>query len=167
MRKPRTQRRRTNRVQTVVSVALLLLVLSFAFGAGWGATASFTTGRQSRAGAVDVTADETAAFGLGIADSVHINSTDPLVNVTNELGQSVTVSVTLDSESEHIGDLVVDGNTVGNSTSFELAEAQTETVSIEIPDDDTLTSETVYFSASGSGSGLTVSAKNRSVPVNG
>ena len=165
-RKSPARKRRAAFTQTIASVAILLLVLSFAFGGGWAATASFTAGHQSRGGAVDVTSDEMAAHGLDAANSVRINSTDPLVNVTNMLGRSVTISVALASESEHVGDLVVNGDTVGNAATFELAEAQTETVSIRIPGDETLTTETVYFSVSASGSGLTVAAENRHVPVN-
>lgn len=129
------------------------------------ATASFTTADASRNSAVDVTSDELSAHTLDVASSVRINSTGPLVNVTNRLGRDVTITVGLRGDSEHIGDLVVDGTVVGNDTSFTLAEGAVQTVEIEIPDDGSLTNETVYFYVDASASGLEVTAPDRSATV--
>ncbi|QLG29872.1 hypothetical protein HUG10_19880 (plasmid) [Halorarum halophilum] len=130
------------------------------------ATASFTTADATRNSAVDVTSDELSAHSLDVASSVYINSTGPLVNVTNRLGQDVTITVALRSDSQHIGDLVVDGTVVGNATSFTLTKGATRTVDIEIPDDSSLSDETVYFSVDASAPGLEVTAPDRRASVN-
>ena len=115
---------------------------------------------------MDVTSDELGAHALDVAPSVYINSTNPLVNVTNRLGQDVTITVCLRGDSGHIGDLVVDGVAVGNETSFTLAEGAERTVKIQIPDDSALTDEIVYFSVDASAPGVEVTAPGRRAPVN-
>lgn len=129
-------------------------------------SASFSHGEVPRGAAVDVTTDTNAAHALGVAQAVYINDTSELVNVTNHLGRDVTITVTLRSDSDHIGDLVVDGVTSGNETTFDLAEGTTERVKIEIPDDSSLTDETVYFHVNATNPGLTVKAPDRKAPVN-
>lgn len=168
MRKRRSRRRGTR--ATLPALILLaggVLVIAVVFGSGGMATASFTVGDAGRSSAVNVTSDELGAHSLDVAPSVHVNSTDPLVNVTNRLGQDVTITVMLRDDSEHIGDLVVDGTEVGNETSFTLTEGTTRTVELEIPDDSSLSTETVYFHVNASASGLEVTAPDRSVPVDG
>lgn len=150
----------------LVMLASGMLVLAGVFGAGGMATASFTAADAPRNATVDVTTDDVGVLTLDVAPAVHINSTDPLVNVTNRLSQDVTITVELRGDSEHIGDLVVDGTVVGNKTSFTLAEGGVQTVEIEIPDNSSLTDETVYFSVDASAPGLEVTAPGRSTPVN-
>lgn len=143
-----------------------IIIIAFVLGSGGMGTASFSTGEASRGNSVNVAADETAAHSLDVATAVHINATDPLVNVTNRLGQDVTVTVTLRSDSTHIGDLIVDGANHGDETTFALAEQQTKTVKIQIPDDTSLTTESVYLHVSATAPGLEVSAPDRNVSVN-
>ncbi|QLG63212.1 hypothetical protein [Halorarum salinum] len=140
--------------------------MSVVMGSGGMATASFTTVDAPRNSAVDVTSDELGAHSLDVAQSVFINSTSSLVTVTNRLGRDVTITVGLRDDSEHIGDLVVDGTVVGNATSFTLTQGTERTVQIEIPDDASLTDETVYFYVDASAPGLEVTAPDRSAPVN-
>ena len=167
MRK-RGSRRRGSRTTfpALVTLACGVLVIAVVVGTGGMATASFTTAEASRGSAVDVTSDELGAHSLDVAPAVHINSTSPLVNVTNRLGQDVTITVQLRDDSTHIGNLVVDGTVVGNETSFTLGKGAVETVQLAVPDDGSLTDETVYFSVDASASGLEVTAPNRSAPVN-
>lgn len=149
----------------VVLFATGVLLVAFVLGgASMGAT-SFTAGDASRNSGVDVVSDDQGALALDVASAVHVNSTDPLVNVSNQLGQDVTVTVALRDDSDHVGDLVVDGANVGNSTSFALAQGETQTVEIEIPDDESLTDETASFSVDASGTGIEVTAANNSAPV--
>lgn len=127
---------------------------------------SFTHGELPRGSSVDVTSDENAALALDSAQAAYINDTSELVTVTNQLSSDVTVTVTLRDDSTHIGDLVVDGNTQGNETSFTLAEGGTETVQVQIPDDSSLTDETAYFHVRAAAPGVTVKAHDRRVEVN-
>lgn len=143
-----------------------LLVTAAVVGSGGVGTASFDVAESDRGSMANVTSDESGAHSLDVAQAVHINATESLVNVTNRLGQEVTVTVTLRDDSAHLGDLVIDGTVVGNSTSFTLTQGATQTVSIEIPDDSSLSTETVYFHANASGSDIEVTAPDRSAPVN-
>jgi hypothetical protein len=88
------------------------------------------------------------------------------VNVTNNLGREVTVTVTIRNDSTSKGDLVVDGTNRGNETSISLADGATETVRVEVPDDSSLTDEVLYFHVTATDPGLEVTANNRSVPIN-
>lgn len=146
-----------------VGVTILLVAALGSIGAG---SASFDTATVDRAGGVNVTDDASAAHGLDTAEAVHIDATEPLVNVTNRLGTDVRVTVALRDDSTHIGDLVVDGTNDGNETSFQLAAGATQTVEIRIPNDDSLDTETVYFRVDASGDGIEVKAPDRRVPVN-
>lgn len=167
MSKRRSRRRGTRAAfPALVLLAGGVLVIAVVFGSGGMATASFTTADAPRNSAVDVTSDELGAHALDVAPSVHINSTGPLVNVTNRLGQDVTITVGLRGDSGHIGDLVVDGSVVGNQTSFTLTEGTERKVEIEIPDDSSLTDEIVYFYVDASAPGIEVTAPDRSAPVN-
>jgi Tfp pilus assembly protein PilV len=161
----RRSRRRSGTRHPLVTACGVALVALLVVGVSLPA-ASFTHGESPRGSAVDITSDENAALTLHTADAVYINDTSDLVAVTNHLGRDVTVTVTLRSDSTEKGDLVVDNTTVGNETSFTLAAGTQETVRIEIPDDSSLTDETVYFHVSVSESGLTADATDRSTPIN-
>lgn len=147
----------------IFSGVLVLAVV--AVGGGLG-TASFSTSDAPRSGSVDVVSDQTAALSMDVASSVRINSTDSLVTVTNQVAQSITVTVELRDDSTHIGDLVLDGTIEGNTTTFTLAETNSQTVDIMIENDTSLTSERVYFHVYGSASGIEVSAPDRNAEVN-
>ncbi|MBP1986008.1 hypothetical protein [Halolamina salifodinae] len=163
----RSRRRGSDRtIPTLVLIAGVAIIVVAAFGSAGAGSASFDTAQVDRNGAVNVTDDASAAHALDTADAVHVNATEPLVNVTNRLGTDVTVTVGLRDDSTHIGDLVVGDTVAGNETSFGLAAGATQTVEIEIANDSTLSTETVYFHVNASGNGIEVTAPDRSVPVN-
>lgn len=165
-RRSRSRRRRSARsVRGFALLAVGVVLLWSVVGGGALATGSFTTGHAPRGTAVNVAADERAAHALSVPESVRVNDTSPLVNVTNRLGQDTTVTVTLRDDSRDVGDLVVDGSTVGNETSVFLPVGTTETVSIAVPDDDTLVGVEVYFHVDADGDGLAVSAPDRNATV--
>lgn len=161
-------RRRGSRVSHTGFALILsgLLVLLVVAGSGGLGAASFSTSDAPRSGSVDVVSDQTAALSLEVVSSVHINSTDPLVTVTNQMGQSITVTVELRDDSTHIGDLVLDGTRAGDTTTFTLAESNSQTVDISVENDTSLTSERVYFHVYGSAPGLEASAPDRNAEVN-
>lgn len=166
------KRRRSRRRGSSVTLPVLVLfasgvlLVAFVLGGGGMGAASFTAADASRNSAVNVASDDQGALTLDVAPAVHTNSTDSLVNVTNHLGQDVSVTVTLRDDSDHVGDLVVGESNVNNTTTFSLAAGETKTVKIEIPDDDSLTDETVYFAVDASGTGLEVTTADNSTPVN-
>jgi len=163
----RRTRRRGSGPWRALAVLVLLALAGFVAGAGGVDSAAFDSGHVARNTAVDVTIDETGIHALDTARAVHVDSTDPLVNVTNYLGQPVTVTVALRNDSTVIGDLVVGGVDENERASFSLGRDATETVSIRIANDSSLAGETVYFHANATATGLSVSAPDRSVPVEG
>lgn len=145
---------------------LALFAALFVGGAGLESTA-FRTGETPRGATADVTIDESGAHALDTTSAVHINATEPLVNVTNHLTQDVTVTVTLADGSTDIGSLVVDGVSEGNVATFTLAAGGTQTVDLAVPDDESLVGRTVYFHVGAQSTGLEVNATDRNAPVNG
>lgn len=160
----RSRSGRSAALSVPVVLAVLLAAWTLAGPLASGATSAAEVGRNA---GTNVTGDETGAHGLEVAPAVRVNETDPLVDVTNRLGRTVTVSVALRDDSTDVGDLVVGGTKRGNETSFTLSAGATETVAIAVPDDGSLVGRTVYFHANASDDGLTVSATDRSTPVEG
>ena len=156
-------RRGTNR-STLTCLCLVVTVLALAFGGGLEATA-FTTGLVDRQSAVDVVSDRDGALQVDTADHVQINSTTSLVNTTNRLGQSITLTITLRSETADRGDLVVDGVNHGDQVSLSLVRAETTNVGISVPDDESLVGTDIRFDVRASASGIKVSATDRRVPI--
>ena len=148
-----------------VHICVVLLIATLVVGVSLP-SASFSHGKLSRGAGVDVTSDEYAAHALDTAQAVYINDTSDLVNVTNHLGRDVTITVTLRSDSTHVGNLVVDDVNYGNESSFKLIQGATKAVRIQIPDDSSLTDETVYFNVRAVAPGLTVKALGRRAPIN-
>lgn len=165
MRRSRRSRRRGNHTNwgriAVGLVCIGLLVTGSSL-----ATLSYSAGHVPRESSLNVVSDDVAVHTLDTAQAVHINRTSSLVNVTNNLGKELSVTVTLRNDSTQIGDLVVDGQNYGNQASFTLAKDATETVQIKIPDGSSLTDEVVYFHVNATAPGLTAKAPSRSVPVN-
>lgn len=161
----RRSRRRSQSRSSIVYVCALLLVIVLVV---WVSipSASFSHGKVPRGVDANVTGDENGALTLDNAQAVYINDTSDLVNVTNRLGRDVTITVTLRSDSTHIGNLTVNGNSYDNEVSFSLSQGATETVRIKIPDDSSLTDEVVYFHVTASAPGLTAKASDREVQVN-
>lgn len=141
--------------------------MGFVAGMGGAHSAAFSTATTDRAASANVTTDGSGAHTLDIAGSVHVNATDPMVNVTNQLGDSVTVTVTLTENSTGKGDLVVDGVNENDQASFSLSTGDTKRVELDVPDNSSLVGETVYFHVNASGGGIDVSAPDRSVPIDG
>jgi len=163
---PRSRRRGGKSSSLPLVVGIVLVCFLVVGGTGIKSTA-FSTATTPRAATADVTIDEYGAHSMDTAQSVHVNSTEALVNVTNYLAQDTTVTVSLRDDSTQIGDLVVDGTNQGNTATFTLRESDTETVKITVPDDGSLVGETVYFHVNASATGLSVSAPDRSASVEG
>lgn len=141
--------------------------MGFVAGVGGVHTAAFSTATADRGSSVDVTSDESGAHTLEVAGSVHVNSTESIVNVTNRLGRSTTVTIALADNSTHLGELVVDGVDEGDRASFSLSAGDTKRVDLSVPDDSSLVGETVYFHVNASTDGLDVSAPGRSASIEG
>lgn len=163
----RRSRRRGRRTGKAAGILTLALLMGFVAGVGGAHTAAFSTAAADRGSSVDVTSDESGAHTLDVAKSVRVNSTESLVNVTNRLGHSTTVTIALADNSTHVGDLVVDGVGEGDRASFSLPAGDTKRVALSVPDDSSLVGETVYFHANASTEGLDVSAPDRNASIEG
>jgi len=161
----RRSRRRGSQTGAIAGLLTLLLLIGFVAGMGGVQSVAFSTATADRGSSVNMTSDEAGAHSLDVAGSVHVNATEPLVNTTNRLGRSATVTVRLADNSTHTGDLVVDGVNQGNETSFSLSEGNTKRVEISVSDNSSLVGETVYFHVEVSDPGLSVSAPDRNVVI--
>lgn len=163
-----TRRRRRSRGGrswlTPFVVGLVLVVVIGASGVGLKSVA-YSSSSTPRATTADVVVDESGVHALDTTQAVHLNSTEALVNVTNHHTREVSVTVSLRDDSTHLGDLVLDGASVGNSATFSLTNTATQTVEIRVPDDGSLDGETVYFHVNASTTSYSVSAPDRSAPV--
>lgn len=158
-----TPRRRTptrgsrRRPSPAAVIGLLLLLALVAVPA-----ASMTQAVLGRSAASDVVDDPSGAVGLDVADAVTKNSVDPLVNVTNNFGVDLSVTVTLQDGSD--GDLYLDGTNVGDQVTFTVVSGDTRTVDIEAANS---AGPQIYFDVSASSSGIDFEAANRHTDVNG
>lgn len=159
----RSRSRGSKRSPWVAVVAVISIVVAAA-GGGVGAGA-FSTADVDRSSSIDVTSDASGALGVDTAPSVHINSTEPLVNLTNRLGRSATVTVELRSASADRGDLVVNGRNEGDRVSMTLDHGESVQIDVSVPDNSSLVGESIRFDVRGSATGLRVSANGRSVPI--
>ncbi|MFB6137604.1 MAG: hypothetical protein ABEJ42_04605 [Halobacteriaceae archaeon] len=160
----RRSRGRRDTPTLVLAAAVCLLALAGAWDGGAGA---FTVGNADRGTSVDVASDPNATLALDLAADVHVNATERLVTVTNNLGRDATVTVRLRDDTAHRGDLVLDGTNVGNSTSFALGVGANQRVDLAVPDDSSLANTTMYVAVSASASGLSTEAPDRAIPIEG
>ncbi|MFB6303369.1 MAG: hypothetical protein ABEH78_10985 [Haloferacaceae archaeon] len=169
-RKRKRRRSRRRRLSTLCALLIGLAgvwVVLAAGGGGGVASTAFSTATAPRGATADVTIDSSGAHSLDTAQSVHTNSTEALVNVTNRLARDASVTVALRDDSTGTGDLVVDGSKQGDIATFTLSRGGAQTVEIEIPDDSSLVGETVYFHVNATATGLDVRAPDRSAPIEG
>lgn len=145
-------------------LGLVLVVVIGTSGVGFKSVA-YSSSSAPRTSTADVVVDESGVHALDTTQAVQINSTEALVNVTNHHTREVSVTVSLRDDSTHLGDLVLDGSSVGNSATFSLTNTATQRVEIQVPDDSSLDGETVYFHVNASTTSYSVSATDRSAPV--
>ncbi|MFB6297522.1 MAG: hypothetical protein ABEH56_03265 [Salinirussus sp.] len=85
-----------NRWLWIVVAVTLLVVAAPIWGGADTASEAFTSMSSDRGSSVDVAGDAGGLFGLDIAASVSAGTTSRLVTVTNQVGQTVDLTVTLD-----------------------------------------------------------------------
>lgn len=108
-------------------LALLALATFFLIGILLP-TGAFSLVDASRIGSIGVAGDSNADLGLDVFTCVERNTVDPLVTVTNNLEESVDVTVSLVDGS--VGTLFVGGQS-GTSVTFTLGVGSSDTVDIE------------------------------------
>lgn len=108
-------------------IALVGLVTFFLIGVLLP-TGAFSLVDAARIGSVGVANDGNAELGIFVYSCVEKNSQDPLIAVTNNLEESVDVTVSLVDTS--IGTLYVNGQS-GSSVTFPLGVSGSDTVEIE------------------------------------
>lgn len=149
--------RRASYVAAVVIVALVVVAIG---GTGTGA---FTTGSVDRGSSIAVATDENGVVALDVNESVPVNSTARLLTVTNNLGLSVDVTVTLHDDVRDDADLV-DGTPVGDSTTITLGAGEQRTIEVRVSENATAGS-TLGFDVSATGDTVSVSAPDRSTTL--
>ena len=90
---------------------------------------SFDSATVERHSSINVTNDGDAIVGLVTTDGLTAGTEGPLVNTTNAVGSSVTVTLTLQNQSK--GDLI-NGTARGDVLEFGLGTGATENASIDL-----------------------------------
>jgi hypothetical protein len=121
-------------------------------GVGITSTGAFSNVDSSRETKIQAANDPDALIGLTIYSPVHKNTRESLVDVENNTGSDLTVTVSLDATSDGtLFDLQGDS---GDPVQFPLGVGQTKTVEIE----SRVESGTIPFTVTGSGHGIEVEA---------
>lgn len=92
-------------------------------------TLAFSSASAPRATNVTTAADDSAIVGLLVSDSVQMNDQEPLVDVTNNVGEAADITVTLDTCSD--GTLYGPDGGSGCSVTFPIGDGNSRTVQIE------------------------------------
>lgn len=126
--------------------------------------ASFTSADLTRGSSATVVDDPTGVLSLDVAASVQKNNRERLVDVTNNLGKTVSVTVTLQDGSQ--GDLYIgSGDTTGSdSVTFNLADGATQTIEVQTtgnPNTD------MYFDVTATATAIDITMNNRFTTIQG
>lgn len=157
----RRSRTRSRRVLPMLVVILGVVLL----GGTLLPAASYSTGTVDRGASVGVTDDPMALLALDTAAGVTIGQTDQLVVVTNNLESAATVTLTLDDDSATKADLVVDGTTVGDAYTVDLARSASVAIDVAIPADASSVGDDIVFDVSADSSDVDAVVTNRRAPI--
>lgn len=144
----------------------LLVALAVVIAASGPATVAVTTGQGDRQESVDVVGDTSGVQRLNVTTELEEGVENCLVEVTNHLGQEVTVAVTLRDDSRQYGKLKVtllDTVKEGDSVEFTLADGDTQTVKMDV--DAGSAGNTTYFHVNSSATGIYAETRDRSAPI--
>lgn len=160
MRRRRRHPRNDRPSRRLATVGLLAGIV--VLGVAIAPVSSFTLVGLDRGVGLDSVSDAKGVIALVVSSAVDIDSTNQLVNVTNNRDESVDVTIALDSSATDVGDLVVDGVDQGDSATFSLAPGGLETVELTVPADCSLGGRSVPFDASAADAGFTFNASRSS-----
>lgn len=144
-----------------VSLAILATIVGVIVFVGVVPAGSFTLADLPRTAGTDVVGDVDGTLGLDVAASVQQNRIERLVDVTNNLGRTVTVTITVTNSNRH--DLYVDGTNHGSTATFSLGDGATQQVDVEAH----ARENQVVFDVTATTTGLSVTANGRSTDVTG
>lgn len=115
---------------------------------------AYTSADVGRDATADVVADEKGALGLNTSGSVATGQVSDLFTLTNRLGATANVTVTLASGSTGAGDLVVGGTDEGDEATFDLLQGNSQTVEFDTACDDSLVGTDVTYTVNASTGGV-------------
>lgn len=148
-------RRRGGAGRRVAFAVLGLVLLSTVLLAGADDPTTFDTATLERQPAADVVADESGVVSLDVAADLHTGETERLVNTSNGLDRSVTVTVSVTGDATGYGHLVIDGNDVGDSETYTLSSGGSERIDFDTDCDSSLVGDDVTFSVDVDADGIT------------
>lgn len=157
----RTRGRARWRSLTVGFIVVVLVV-----GTVGPPTVAFDAGTADRSTSIGVVDDLYGAQGLNVTSELQEGTEGCLVEVTNDLGQDVTVTVSLRDDSTSYGTLkasLVDEVASGDTVRFDLASGDTQTVNMDV--NSGTAGNTTYFHVNASGTGIYAETNNRSAPI--
>jgi len=163
----RKKRRKGRRGRSPVTKAalvgtLILLVLGVGIGPP---SASFSIGESDRDSSVAVVDDTDGVVTLNKTSELREDSPDNcLVEVTNHMGESTTVTVSLASSSGDLGSLKTDPNgSTADSVEFSLGDGATETVYMEVKNG--TAGNTSYYAVEATTPETVATLSDRSSPI--
>jgi len=157
----RSRKRGGSRGRWRAIASAALVVVALAAGAPSGA---LDVGVADRTASVDVVGDIDGAQKLNVTSELEEGSEGCLVRVTNNLGQDVTVNVSLRENSTGYGTLRAGLLASGDSVEFNLADGETQTVNMDV--NSGTAGNTTYFHVNSTGSGVYAETLDRSAPIN-
>ncbi|WP_226479675.1 hypothetical protein [Natrinema amylolyticum] len=140
----------------VVGIVIGLLALS-----GVPPSTSFSTGDTARESGITVVDDPSAVLGIDNHLTMQTGETCKLVDVTNRFDTTVTVTVTLRTDSEKYGNLTLGNGREGNETSFSLRADSTQRVGLETKNESTYDGDNVYYHVDATATDLDIVATDR------
>ncbi|MFB6185743.1 MAG: hypothetical protein ABEI86_02605, partial [Halobacteriaceae archaeon] len=149
MRRRSRRRTRSTITRLLIGIILSTILIIGIFGM-FGPTASFQSSKLTRPEKVDVVDDGKAILSLNITGSVTIGDTERLVTSTNPLQQNITVTVSLSGGSSDYGTLIIDGENVGDSTTFTLKPDESTTIDMRVDCDEDIVDNKVQFTVNAS-----------------
>lgn len=159
-----TRRGRRGRGRRRLARVAFAAVLVSGLLVGLDAGAAFQTATVERQSGADVVSDADGVVSLDVDGEVRTGAVDRLVNTSNDIDRQLTVTVALTGDADDQGDLVVNGTNIGDSTTYTLADGESERVAFDAPCDSSLVDDAVTFEVSVEGTGVSGRAV-RSVPI--
>lgn len=144
----------------------LLIVIAVVIAVIAPSAAGAVTGRAGRQASVDVVSDIDGVQGLNVTSELESGSENCLVEVTNHLGQEVTVTVALHDDSTQYGTLNVSlpgAVKEGDTVEFALSNGDTQAVKMNV--NSGTAGNTTNFHVNSSATGIYAETLNRSAPI--
>ena len=156
-----SRRSRTGGDATLVVLCVVaLLIVQGPLGLG-----AFGAGVVERSPHLSVVDDRNGGMDIYPHHAMNSGETCTLVDLTNNVGSNLTVTVSLREDSQSYGNLTLGNGNEGNETTFQLDAGASQRVGIEL-DSSIPDGTSVYFHVNATGDPVSIVATDRHSTVN-